>query len=571
MPINSKKYKSYLDLVAKLNSYSEAYYNHNSSPISDEQYDALYRQLEYIERVNPNFVSKDSPTQRVGVVPDGVFAKVKHPIRMYSLSKIRTEKELRKFYKRFSELRHDLGRNVVDKYYLDYKMDGLSCDLVYTDGKLSLAITRGDGKVGEDVTQNALNIRNIPPYLNTHKNLIVHGEVVVHKSVFNNINRAREERGLVPFSNPRNYASGSLRQINPKVTRERGIMFYAWSLFVPGKKLTCEDQMEHLAKLGFNLPYGTLCSNVEEMLAMISDTIRKRPDLPYEIDGVVIKQNDPDVHKALGWNEHDPLWATAWKFAADGTETTIERISWNVGRTGKVTPLAHLDPININGVNIDTVTLYNAAKVEATKIGPGAKVKVIRSGDVIPKIENVIKSGTYQGIPDKCPICGQPLTRVSNDLFCTNPDCNGILASTLQYIVGKDVLDIKGIGESFIKEAINSGTITSLKDLLIPIDNKSSLLKQSDLDKLVLRARSMNLLELLMFIGVPSMGRSVAGKLAITLGSLKRLRETLADERKVNLLTVTKSVKDNLNAWYKSDRNKDLLAYIDSLDLEKLR
>lgn len=574
MTVNTKKYKAYLDLVKRLNDYSEAYYLKDGSPISDAEYDALYRQLEYMEKTNPNMIAPNSPTQRVGETPQGVFKIIKHPVRMYSLSKVRTEKELRKFYKRFADMRHDLGKSNVDQYYLDYKMDGLSCDLIYVDGRLTMGLTRGDGIEGEDVTENVFRIRNIPPMLPTKRTLYVRGEVVVHKAVFDNINQEREDHGLKPFSNPRNYASGSLRQINPEITAKRGIMFYAWELLVPSKPLTSERQIDYLTKLGFSLPQGQMCTSIEDMLSFIADTLRKRKDLPYDIDGVVIKQNSPDIRKTLGFNQHDPLWATAWKFAADGQETHVKRIDWTVGRTGKIVPLAILEPVNINGVNIDTVTLFNAAKIESTKIGPGAKVKVIRAGDVIPKIDKILRLGNYDGVPTVCPICGSPVTRISNDIYCTNKSCKGILISTINYVVSKDVLDIKGLGGSFVKEAVESGTITSIKDLFIPIDNKSSNIKQTDLDRLVARVRNINLMELLMMLGVNGMGKSVAGKIASMesiAGSIHKLITTLNDPNELRFLTITQNVKENLTKWYKDSTHKDLLDYIASLNLERLK
>lgn len=561
--------EKYLAFVQQLNQYSHDYFVNASSAISDQEYDQLYRKLEEIEREHPEYIVEESPTQRVGEAPSEAFQKVKHPVRMYSLSKIFDVNDLRRFLKRFSTLRQDYGAD-IDNYWVDYKMDGLSCDLIYNEGKLTRALTRGDGIVGEDVTQNIFMFTNIPLRIATKQTVFVRGEVIVHRADFLQVNRAREALHLPLFSNTRNYASGSLRQIDPNITKQRKLRFYAWELIVLGKSMYIDQQHKYLSQMGFSLPKGQLCTSAEEIMSFINETARIRNTLSYDIDGVVIKQNDPAFRKALGFNNHDPLWATAWKFAADGAETTIKSVTWQIGRTGKLTPVANIAPVAINGVTISRVTLNNLAYLQKTKLGAGAKVRVIRSGDVIPKLADIISSGTPTEIPQVCPSCGKPLTVKGSDLKCDNPDCQERLISSLTHILAPYTTDIKGIGPKFVRTAVTSGTLTKIQDLFLPTESKSPNIKQDLLDTLVTRMRSVNLRDLIMMLGIEGIGLAVSGKIAYAANSLTGLIELLEDDEKMRYLNISEAIKTNLKRWYSEPRHQTLLKDLQTYALDNV-
>ena len=559
----------YTALVKELNHHNFLYHEKNAPVISDAEYDKLYALLIDVEAKHPEWVVSVSPSQRVGHSNSGSsFQKLRHPVRMYSLENVFNPNELRRYFKRFSELRREFTSAEVDQFYVDCKMDGLAVDLIYQEGKLHLGLTRGDGIIGEDVTKNLMTIPNIPKRIRTQRHILIRGEVVVHKADFHSVNRAREAKNLKPFSTPRNYAAGSLRQIDPLVTKERMLRFYAWELIVPDKKyMPHEEQIRILLELGFNIPTGSMCYSFEEVISQINEIARIRNDLPYEIDGAVIKQNKIEYRKALGFNNHAPLWATAWKFTNEGAVTSIERIVWSMGKTGKLTPGAKLVPITIDGVVISDVTLHNASLLEESKIGPGAQVQIIRSGDVIPKITQVISPGVYLGIPETCPFCEAPTVRIGTDLKCSNPDCKETLIAYLCFIVGKDVLDIKGIGESFIRAAVTSGSITTFSDIFAPIESKIKTVSQDLLDTLVARVRNVNMVELLIILGISRMGRAIAGKVTMEVINVAGFIKLLENPTLMRLLPVGDAIKNGMIQWYTNPANKKLLQDILALQL----
>ena len=559
--------KKYDDLVRVMNKHIDAYYQGNPT-ITDAEYDKMYRELVKIETRYPNLISKESPSQKVGSQLTKAFPEAEHLIRMFSLSNVFNSSELEKFYKRFAGLRHKFGVQEVDQYYADLKCDGLSLDLVYNKGNLVQAITRGDGIVGEDLTANAFMINNIPKRIITKKHINVHGEVVVHRADFYAINQQREKENKPVFSNCRSYAVGGLRQKDPNVTKERLLKFYAWSLFVPDKVYTHHEQIDLLIKLGFNTPMGSLCTSVNEIISFVNEVARIRQTIPFDIDGVVIKQDSPEFNKIIGWNSHEPLWATAWKFLADGAESTVLKINWNMGKTGRLTPTASIEPISVNGITISEVTLNNAINVVNNKLGIGSVVKVIRSGDVIPKISEVIEAKGYTGLPDKCPFCNEPLNYDGIQLKCCNPNCKAILKASLNYIVSREILNIKGIGEKIIDELVDKGIITSLSDIFSILESGNSGIDQSLLDTLVSRARSVNILEFLMMLGIQGLGRAVASKMVMFITNIDDLINTLNDPEEIRLLPINAGIKKNIQEWYSRANNKRFLEEVQKLHLD---
>lgn len=560
----------YQERVRELKKHATLYHKEFAPIISDAEYDSLFHEVRLIEQQHPEWVDKTSPTQTVGM-DDTVngFRSMHHAITMFSLENVFSPTDLRRYYKRFAELRHKYSPKVVDSYYCDYKMDGLSLELIYSKGRLVTALTRGDGTKGTDVTQNAFVIANIPKFIHIKDSVSIHGEIVVHKSDFYAFNREQERKKQECFSNPRNYAAGSLRQLDPEVTRTRILRFYAWAFYPLSMKepLPRDKQIEYLISFGFNTPGGQLCHSFEEILSFINETARIRSTLPYEIDGVVIKQNTSAYQQEIGWNRHAPLWATAWKFTANGADTVIRDITWSIGRTGKLTPVATIRPVTLNGVTINECTLYNADYVERNKVGINAQVHVIRAGDVIPKIETFLTNGKFQNIPDTCPYCSTKLSRAGVDVRCTNHGCPGSFSSFLQYIVGKDVLNIKGIGPACIEELTRTKTITSLLDLFSPIDSPNKKVPQELLDRWVSRMQSINMLELLMILGIENMGRALAMKLAAEVRTVQGFIDLFQNDLQFRSMPLNESVKKNIRKWYDDPYNKDLLQKIRDLQL----
>lgn len=559
--------EDYHKLVEIVRHHNHLYHVVDKPVITDEAYDIIFHKLKDVEEQHPDWIVQDSPTQTVGAI--GGVRKYRHPIRMYSLSNVFNEEQLKKFLKRFSALRSAYSSAEVDQFYCDCKMDGLAVSLMYRDGKLTLALTRGDGTVGENVTENIKMIANIPMRVKTRHTLLVRGEVVVHKVDFYAANRRQLELGKEPFSNPRNYASGSLKQKDPRITGERNLRFYAWELIVPDRKnISVEEQIQKLIELGFNIPQGKMCYSFDEIMSFIHEVERIRNDLHYQIDGVVIKQNTKKFQQELGWNNHDPLWATAWKFTSEGSITKITGITWSMGRTGKLTPIASLEPVSIGGVTVKNVTMNNADYVQNNQLGIGASIIVIRSGDVIPKISEILQPGKFEPLPVKCPYCGEPTIKFEADIKCINPYCPEILYAILKYIFSKEILDLHGFGDQFARDMVDTRTITSFRDLFAPMETKDSKkVPQESLNTLTSRLREINLMKLLMILGISKMGRAIAGKIAIEVGNLQGFKHVLEDTTELQQMPVNPSIKISMQDWYTVEYNRQLLDYLCGLEL----
>lgn len=555
-------------MISDLIRYNKSYYEKNKSLISDEEYDKLFTAVKELETKYPELIPEDCPTKMVGC---SVSEKIKLPIRMYSLDNTNTREGLEKFFRKFISIEREFPELYSGEFYVDAKLDGLALSLTYLNGKLSAAITRGDGISGENVLANAMTIPNIPKRIPIKGSVIVRGEVVVHKADFYAINYIREKENLEPFATTRNYAAGSLRQKDPTVTKERNLRFYAFELIRHSGPSTQDDQMNELITLGFSIPVGKLCYSEEECFSFINEIARNRNDLAYDIDGAVVKQNDCPVRKIVGWSSRAPKWAIAWKYLPNGAITTIKKITWRVGKTGRLTPVAELEPVNVNGVNISEVTLFNAEYVVSKNIGTGAKIRVVRSGDVIPKIGEIISNGIFEGTPSICPSCGSDIVRVGSDILCTNHNCRDRKIASLTHITGKEVLDIKGIGSAFIKSLLNSNLVTGLADLFTPIDTTGTDISQELADRLVGRMRNINFMELLLILGIPNMGRAVAGRLATEIKDIEDFKQIFSDQERIRFLPVNGSVKNNLVRWFEDSVNKETLDKIQALKLPQCR
>lgn len=547
--------------VIYLNRLSYEYHVNNKSLIPDTEYDQLYKAIKDYEDANPDKILEDSPTQRIGETT--ADNKIKHVYHMYSLENAFDTNDLMRYLKRFDNI------DDTNEFYVDCKMDGLSVELVYNKGALIRCTTRGDGTYGEDVTKNAYRISNIPVNIRYRDFIVIRGEVIVYKDTFNLINAKRAAAGLTTFSNCRNYASGSLRQDDPNVTEERNLKFYAWDVKIPNSKLYHNDLMKIVAELGFNVPRGYICYSLDEITDRIKTIQMYRANLPYDIDGVVIKQNNPMTYKVVGWNRHAPLFSIAFKFKASGSDTEITEINWGIGRTGKLTPVATIKPINLNGANISKVTLNNASFIENNKIGIGTKVHIIRSADVIPKISSIIESIGYEGVPTVCPFCGEPLVRVSTDLKCVNKNCKNKLISLLTFIAGKDLLNVKGIGDKFIAEAVKSGTITTLTDIFRLMESKSKNVAQELLDKFYLAAKNFELVQLLAILNIQGLSKVMAGKIVKDVRYIKDIKPLFDSPDKMKQLGLPKAIIEHICEWCSDEYNLALLNELSTIEFNK--
>jgi DNA ligase (NAD+) len=505
--------------------------------VSDEEYDRLFDALKRLEERFPDLVTPDSPTQRVGAKPQAGFRVVKHTAPMLSLDATREEDEVRRFDER-------VCRSVDGKarYLLEEKFDGASVELVYENGILNRAVTRGDGREGEEVTENVKTIRSLPLRLHGEdrkapKLLALRGEIMMKISAFEALNRKLLERGNEPFANPRNAAAGSLRQLDPRITAERPLDVVVYEVMAAeGVRFSTDSQaLKSLEEWGLPTPRRTFTvSTVNEIVKRHAELAEERDRLPYEIDGVVIKLDDLRARDKLGSTTHHPRWAIAYKFVPRGEQTRIEQIAIQVGRTGVLTPVALMRPVEIGGVTISRATLHNREEVQRKDIRPGDLVRIQRAGDVIPEVvERIAEAGRKRQppfkMPSKCPACGSPVVERGPYTLCPNHfACPAQLKGRIKHFASREGLDIEGLGEETVSALIDRGLVRDLADLFQL--KKNDLLRlegfaERSAEKLVeaiQKRRRVELGRFLYALGIPEVGAAVARDLAQNLRSLER-------------------------------------------------
>lgn len=474
--------KEYRKLVDTLNSYSKAYYVDDNPVVPDAEYDRLYRQLELIEQSNPAIIADDSPTKRVGGATLSEFEQVTHRVPLMSMGDIFNNAELIDFDARMSST---LGQSVVE-YCAEPKLDGLAVSLIYKKGKLVQAATRGDGKVGENVTSNVMTIKAIPLKLTGDKvpdYIDVRGEVIMTRSGFNQWNeRARATGGKV-FANPRNAAAGSLRQLDPKVTAKRPLAFFAYYVGeCEGYDLPRDQYHRLLAlkELGFPVNPNIKCvKGLNGLKTFYEDILSRRETLNYDIDGVVLKINSLDTQNEMGFTAKNPRWAIAYKFPPEEMMTKLLDVEFQVGRTGAITPVAKLTPVYVGGATVSSATLHNADEIERLGLKIGDMVIVRRAGDVIPQVSGVVKEkrdGTEKDIvfPKYCPECGSLIEKVEGEAVarCTGGlVCSAQLRQSIIHFVSRDAMDIEGFGDRIIEQLVATKKISSVADLYTLSEN----------------------------------------------------------------------------------------------------
>lgn len=474
--------KEYRKLVDTLNSYSKAYYVDDNPVVPDAEYDRLYRQLELIEQSNPNIIADDSPTKRVGGATLSEFEQVTHRVPLMSMGDIFNNAELIDFDARMSS---SLGQSVVE-YCAEPKLDGLAVSLIYKKGKLVQAATRGDGKIGENVTSNVMTIKAIPLKLTGDKvpdYIDVRGEVIMTRSGFNQWNeRARATGGKV-FANPRNAAAGSLRQLDPKVTAKRPLAFFAYYVGeCEGYDLPRDQYHRLLALKELGLPVNSNIKCVKGLNGLktfYEDILSRRETLNYDIDGVVLKINSLDTQEEMGFTAKNPRWAIAYKFPPEEMMTKLLDVEFQVGRTGAITPVAKLNPVYVGGATVSSATLHNADEIERLGLKIGDMVIVRRAGDVIPQVSGVVKEkrdGTEKDIifPKYCPECGSLIEKVEGEAVarCTGGlVCSAQLRQSIIHFVSRDAMDIEGFGDRIIEQLVATKKISSVADLYTLSEN----------------------------------------------------------------------------------------------------
>lgn len=460
------KLEEYLLLIERLNRYAYAYYVLDTPLVTDEEYDIEYKKLLLFEEQNHALISASSPSQRVGDVPLDEFEKAPHIERMWSLDDVFCFEELDEWVLRI----HKKYPNAT--FVSEPKFDGASLNLLYEDGALVKAITRGNGEIGENVTQNAKTIPSIPLQISIKGRLEVRGEVVIKKGDFAEMNKERVGSGLKEFANPRNAASGSLRQLDSRVTAKRRLYFYPWGIGyneIPHKTLSLK--MEEIYEQGFLAPpLRALCKKVEDIELSYKEMMERRESIEMMLDGMVVKVNELEVQDALGYTIKSPRFACAYKFLALEKSTKLLDVTLQVGRTGVVTPVAELEPVNIEGATIERATLHNFDEIEKKDIRVGDIVTLIRSGDVIPKIISSLKekrdgSETVVVRPKNCPVCGSELLDEGALIKCQNLECSARIKNSLIHFASKKALNIEGLGERNIEIFYERGFLRHIEDI----------------------------------------------------------------------------------------------------------
>ena len=551
------------------------YYVLDAPEITDAEYDRMMVRLRELEARYPDSIPADSPTQRVGGRASSQFTEVRHLEPLLSLGNVFSAEELRAFDER---VRSGLPAGSKVEYVMEPKIDGLACSLIYENGKLVRAATRGDGVVGENVTANVRTIRSIPLTLKVPEGeavpelLDVRGEVYMPRQAFMRLNEQRAERGESEFANPRNAAAGSLRQLDPQVTASRSLSFFAYYLVGDGAQPKHSESLALLARYGFKVSENyKVVENIDEAIKYIGDFNELRQGLSYDTDGAVIKVNDVYQQRILGATGKDPRWATAYKYPPEQAETTLEDIDWRVGRTGVLTPTAVLTPVKLSGSVISRATLHNEDFIRAKDIRIGDRVIINKAGEIIPEVLRVVaekRTGDEKEveIPSVCPECGWRVERQGEEaaIRCTNPHCPALGREGLIHFVSRDAMNIDGCGPSVINALLDAGLVRDAADLYSL--RKEDLLKlermgEKSADNLLtaLAESKKNELDKLLFaLGIRHVGAKVARILATEFGSMEKLQQAQPEEL-AQIRDIGDKIAESAVTWLNVPANIDLV------------
>ncbi|MEB3753958.1 NAD-dependent DNA ligase LigA [Acinetobacter sp. MD2(2019)] len=540
-------------LIQIIAQHNHAYYVMDQPSITDSEYDQLFHQLKALEAEHPDLVQADTPTLRVGGKALAKFETLTHAVPMLSLGNVFNQDDLFAFARRVEER---LPNQQVN-YDVELKLDGLAISLWYERGVLIRGVTRGDGEMGEDITQNVKTIRNLPKVLSSAKHTIpdlleVRGEVLIPKSGFERLNAEQAAKGDKTFANPRNAAAGSLRQLDPEIAASRPLAFYAYGIAQcqPHHGLTTmHDSLHWLTQFGFSIAERQfLCQTIQEVQQRYEQIQQERPNLAVEIDGMVIKVDDLKQQQQLGFLSREPRWATAYKFPAEIALTTVENIDWQVGRTGILTPVARLKPVLVGGVTVSNVTLHNIGEIHRLDIHIKDQVSVYRSGDVIPKVERVWANMRPEDaiavyLPSTCPVCdspvvipeGEALARCSGGLYCAAQRIEAI-----RHFVSRKAMDIEGLGDRWAESLLHLNLLKDVSDIYQLHQHRATLLgvekmgekSVQNLIDAIEGSKKTTLARFIYALGIRGVGETTARMLANTFQTLDALRQANMDELK---------------------------------------
>ncbi|WP_414581973.1 NAD-dependent DNA ligase LigA [Scytonema sp. PCC 10023] len=570
---------------------SYAYYVLDSPIMEDAVYDRLYRELQQLENQYPELVTPDSPTQRVGERPATQFISVRHNIPLYSLENAFNIEELKAWEGRWRRQAPNVGEV---EYVCELKIDGSALALTYENGVLVRGATRGDGVTGEDITQNARTIRSIPLRLNVEtlrenslpERVEVRGEAFLPLEVFKQINEERQKAGETVFANPRNAAAGTLRQLDSKIVARRRLDFFAYTLHIPGLDdasiaNTQWEALELLQKMGFRVnPNHKLCPSLQDVAQYYEYWDTERLNLPYMTDGVVVKLNSFKLQEQLGFTQKFPRWAVALKYAAEEAPTRVENIAVNVGRTGALTPLAEMRPVQLAGTTVSRATLHNADRVAQLDIRIGDTVIVRKAGEIIPEVVQVLKELRPDHtnpfvMPSQCPVCGQPVVRETGEAVtrCVNASCPAILKGAIEHWVSRDALDIKGMGEKLVHQLVDREVVHSVADLYdLTEDNLYALerMGKKSAQKLVeaiAQSKNQPWSRVLYGLGIRHVGSVNAQLLSEKFPTVEQLAQaTQAEIETVH--GIGEEIAQSVHQWFRISANQTLISRLQDAGLQ---
>ncbi|MGG5358626.1 MULTISPECIES: NAD-dependent DNA ligase LigA [unclassified Enterococcus] len=557
------------ELREKLNRWSYEYYVKDQPTVEDYVYDKLYAELTAIEEAYPELIMSDSPTQRVGGEILSGFEKATHDIPLYSLNDIFSKEELIAFDQRVQKA---VGKTV--SYCCELKIDGLSISLRYENGLFVRGATRGDGTVGENITENLKTVRSIPLRLEEPISIEVRGECYMPKKSFVKLNEERETAGQDIFANPRNAAAGSLRQLNPKITAKRNLDTFLYTVadFGPLTAQTQDEALDELSRIGFRInPEKRLCHSIDEVWSYIEEFHEKRIDLPYEIDGIVIKVNDFDLQDQLGFTVKAPRWATAYKFPPEEAETKIQDIEWTIGRTGVVTPTAVMVPVRVAGSTVSRASLHNADYIRMKDIRLNDTVRIYKAGDIIPEVAQVIlderpKDSSPYEIPTHCPICDSELVHLDEEvaLRCINPKCPAQIKEGLNHFVSRNAMNIDGLGPRVLEQMYEKKLVKDVADLYFLKEEELLTLEKikeksaSNILNAIDNSKDNSVERLIFGLGIRHVGAKAAKILAEHFGNLDTLSKGGFEEI-VSLDTIGDTIADSVVAYFDNEEVHELM------------
>ena len=576
--MNKSEAKERIDALKELlNQYGYEYYVLDKPSVPDSEYDQKLQELIQLENEFPELITSDSPTQRVGGEPLDAFKKVEHRIPMLSLGNAFNEEDLRAFDRRVRE-----GLNQPVTYVCELKIDGLAVSLTYENGQFTLGSTRGDGSVGEDITSNLRTIRSIPLTIKENATIEVRGEVFMPKKSFLSLNKAKEENGEEPFANPRNAAAGSLRQLDPKIAARRNLDIFLYGV----GEWEVEGIASHSERLNYMSEQGLKVNSewrkyesIEGVIEFVEYWTEKRPNLSYEIDGIVIKVDDINQQEKLGFTARNPRWAIAYKFPAEEVLTTLKDIELSVGRTGVITPTAILEPVQVAGSTVQRASLHNEDLIREKDIRIGDQVVLKKAGDIIPEVVRVLpekRTGSEVEffMPETCPACSSELIRLDEEvaLRCINPDCPAQLQEGLIHFASRNAMNIDGLGEKVIAQLFREGLIHTIADVY-RLDREEVLqlerMGQKSVDNLLhaIEATKANSLEKLIFgLGIRFIGEKAARIIAEHFGTMEAVQKATYDEL-VSIDEIGEKMAESIVQFFSEEKVMTLIDELKELGL----